>query len=131
MKKLIFLFVVQMLTNISLSQTESIAIGEIDPGTLIISSKQGSLTNIVILEMNKLGVYQVLDRYDMKYLMKRDSIDMGECYSKICLTELGKHLKVDKMLTGNIQLLGDNILVSFRMIDVASGKIEKPRPMNS
>lgn len=128
MKKIIFFLATVLIVNNGRAQSgalKSIAIGEIDSGVHYIGGEQVSLSNIVLLEMDKLALFEVLDRYDMKYLMKRDSIDIWECYSRICLTDLGKKLQVDKMLTGSIQLLGENILVNFKMIDVKTGSIEK------
>jgi len=128
MKNLTFLFTALLLCNFSFAQVSSrtsLAIGEIDEGGIFIKNNQNSLSTIVMLEMNKLNIYEVLDQYDMKFLAQRDSIDMKKCYSRICLTEIGKQLNVDKMLTGNIQLVGDNINVNFRLLDVATGTIEK------
>lgn len=130
MKKITFALLCTVLLNcnISFGQTpsrSSIAIGEVDANGIFLNSKQSSLSTIVMLEMNKLNIYEVLDQYDLKYLADRDSIDMKKCYSRICLTEIGKRLKVDKMLTGNIQLVGDNINVNFRLLDVKTGTIEK------
>jgi hypothetical protein len=107
------------------STRTTMAIGDIDAKDIFIGSKLSALPELVILEMNKIDKYDLLDQYDLRFLAKRDSIEIKNCYSKICLAEIGKQLHVDKMLSGSILLIGDNITVTFRLLDVATGTIDK------
>ncbi|MEX1190295.1 MAG: hypothetical protein WED33_13630 [Bacteroidia bacterium] len=129
MKRINFYFIaVIMLIHVnafSQSSRITMAIGDIDANEVFIDNKHRALPEMVILEMNKINKFELLDQYDMRYLAMRDSIEIKKCFSKICLTEIGKQLKVDKMLTGTILRIGDNITVTFRMLDVASGTIDK------
>lgn len=72
-------------------------------------------------ELMRVDQHEVMDRYDIEYISKRDSISLGGCFSKICLGEIGQRLKVDAMLTGSISQLGDNINITIRVLDVKTG----------
>jgi len=81
--------------------------------------------NLVRLELEKANVYNVLDKYDVAYIIEKEELDISNCYGKICLLEAAKSLKVHKMLTGNIEQFGDKIIISLRLIDVESALVEK------
>lgn len=81
--------------------------------------------NLVRVEFEKTGAYRVLDRYDLEYLVEKNGIQVEKCYGALCLSEVGKTLGVDKILSGTVELAGDMILVQFRLIDVQQGKIER------
>lgn len=81
--------------------------------------------SIVRIELEKFGMYQVMDVYDVNYVVEKNKINISNCYGKMCLVEVGKIIKSDKMFTGSVEHIGKNIVVTFRLIDVNSGTIEK------
>jgi hypothetical protein len=83
------------------------------------------LGNIVRLEMDKLDQFQVMDKYDVIYLIEKNNLKIDNCYGKICLLEIGKLIKSDKMLTGSVERIGKTIIVTMRLIDVKTETIEK------
>lgn len=80
--------------------------------------------NLVRLELEKLDTFDVMDRYDVTYLVQKNGLQINNCYGKICLVELGKQLGADKMLTGSIEVYGDAIIYTMRFIDVKTEVIE-------
>jgi hypothetical protein len=80
--------------------------------------------NLVRLELEKLDTFDVMDRYDVSYLVTKNNLQITNCYGKICLVELGKQLGADKMLTGSIEVYGDAIIYTMRWIDVKTESIE-------
>lgn len=79
----------------------------------------------VINELIRVGQFEVMDRYDIEYIAKRDTLQASGCFSKMCLVEFGQKLQVDKMFSGSIQQLGDKLNVTLRLLDVPSGTFEK------
>ena len=75
------------------------------------------------LELDKLNLFEVMDRYDMEYLIEKNNITIERCYGKICLTEVGGLLETDNMLTGSIERLGEKIVISARLIDVKKAAV--------
>lgn len=96
-----------------------------------IQNKQYSLLlpdeagNILRIEMEKLNIYEILDRYDAEYMIKQKKIVVENCYGKLCLTEVGKSLGVEKMLSGTLENINGVIYYSLRLVDVNTSTIEK------
>jgi PBP1b-binding outer membrane lipoprotein LpoB len=82
-------------------------------------------TNIARNELEKLGKYEILDKYDMEYALKKDNMTITDCFGRQCLLEAGRRLKADKMLTGSIELYGNSITLNLRLLDVTSGTIRE------
>ena len=100
------------------------AIVSIDSRTGIAQDAQ-TITSMVYVELEKTGIYTVMDRYEVAKVIAKNNISPDNCYDKTCLVETGKLLGVNKMLSGSVELLGDKIVITLRLIDVASGTIEK------
>ncbi|MFH0866301.1 MAG: hypothetical protein V1904_08900 [Bacteroidota bacterium] len=80
--------------------------------------------NLLRSEIEKLDTFDVIDRFDMDYLIKQKSLN-ADCNSKLCLIEIGKVINADKMFSGSMELIGQQIVVTLHLIDVQEGKIEK------
>lgn len=123
------LFIASLLLQLfSFAQTASrpsIAVGDIDANEVYFANAQQTISDIIRMELNQMNNFELLDRYDMAFLAKRDSIKVSGCYSKICLIEIGQKLKVDKIMTGSVMTIGNSINVNLRLLDVNSEKIEK------
>jgi hypothetical protein len=125
---LMFLFVMLLSTRESHAQPKaSIAVISMDTKDLLFDSK--TITSMVQLELEKASVYEVLDRYDVADLVKKNQIDPQMSFGKNSLVETGKLLKADKMLSGSIEKFGDKLIVILRLIDVVSASIEKTSVM--
>ena len=101
----------------------SIAVLNIDSKGVVNDAQE--MGYLVRLELEKTDKYSVLDKYEVNDVLKANKIDINTCYSKSCLTEVGKLLKADKMLSGSVERLGEKIVISLRLIDVATGTVEK------
>lgn len=85
--------------------------------------------NITRIELEKLDTFDVMDRYDVAYVIDKNKLNITNCYGKLCLLEIGSTIKTDFMLTGSAELYGQTLVVTFRLIDVAKGSIEKTTVM--
>lgn len=101
----------------------TIAVLNIDSKGVINTSEE--MGYLVRLELEKTEVYSVMDKYEVNEVVKANKIDLNNCYSKSCLVNAGSLLKVDKMLSGSIERFEEKVIVSLRVIDVATGVIEK------
>ncbi|MEM6963206.1 MAG: hypothetical protein AAF573_00485 [Bacteroidota bacterium] len=104
-----------------------IAVLNIDSRGLTLDPAQ--LGNITRTELSKLQRYQVMDRYDVDYVIEKNEFSIEKCYGRICMVEAGKILKTDKMLTGSAEVLGETITITLRLIDVGTETIEKTQVM--
>ncbi len=85
--------------------------------------------NITRVELDKTGVYEVMDKYDVQYLVDKHELNIDNCYGKLCLLEIGKILKTDKILAGSVELYGESVVVTFRIIDMGTEQVEKTQVM--
>ncbi len=121
------LFFMLILCSIKLKAADltQMAFIEIDARTSKINSFEYPLNSLVRVELEKSKKYQLLDKYDIEYLVGRDSLQVKNCYSRLCLSSLGKKLKVEKMFTGTIETLANKIIITYKILDVESGNFEK------
>lgn len=84
-----------------------------------------AIGNIVRLEIEKTKVYNVIDIFDIKDVLKKNNVDMNACFGKSCVLEAGKLLNADKMALGSVERFGENIAVTLKVLDVKTGEIEK------
>lgn len=117
------LFIAQSVEAQGLSDKPVVAVLNIDSQGFSLEPSQ--LGNITRTELTKLDMYQVMDRYDVDYIMDKSGFEVDRCYGKICMVEAGKVLKADKMLTGSVEVLGETIVITTRLIDVRTASIEK------
>jgi hypothetical protein len=90
-----------------------------------IDIKPEAMGNLVRIELEKLGSYEVIDRYDIKYISEQSQIKLDNCFGKTCMLEIGEKLKAEKVISGSVELFGDQIVFTLRMADVKSGRMEK------
>lgn len=106
-----------------ITQKQVLAIADFDTRGYTMNQQQA--LQFISAEMIRINLYEVMDKYDVEFIAKRDTLQLAGCYAKACLTETGKKLKADKMLTGSISQVGDKLIVSLRMLDVKSSVFEK------
>ncbi len=90
-----------------------------------IKSDPYQMGNLVRMELEKLDTFEVMDRYDVAYMVDKNKLSVNNCYGKLCLTEIGETIKSDKMLSGSIEQYPKSIIYTLRLIDVKTKTIEK------
>jgi hypothetical protein len=113
-------------TNKSLAQVQKrtvVAVLHADVQGLYETPEQAG--NMLRMELEKLETMEVIDKYDVFYLLKQSGIEVKGCYGKLCLIEAGKAVKAEKMLMGGIERYGNSIMVTLRLFDVEKGNMEK------
>lgn len=119
MKKLLLILVLTFTLNVSFGQ--SIAVSMIN--TYKVKADPSTASAFVRLELIKLGKYSVLDRFDMAEVSDPEKYD--ECFAKTCLTEYGRLLKVDYLVSGSIDKISNKIVVSLKLLDIKTGELIK------
>lgn len=84
-----------------------------------------SPTDLIRIELEKKKMYQVLDRYDMEYLLNQQKLESPGCMSRFCLEDVGKKINVDRILVGNLSLINDRISISLKIFNPSTGQFEK------
>lgn len=84
-----------------------------------------SIGNMVRLELEKTNLYNVMDIYDINDILKRNNIDIKNCFGKSCVIAAGKLLEAEKMILGNVERMGEKIAITLKVVDVNNAEIEK------
>lgn len=122
---LFLLLVVFGKVNAQVDSLNKISLAVLSMDTKDVPMTAEAAGNMLRIEMEKLNQYEILDRYDVKYVTQKKQLDITNCYGKLCLVEIGKELDVTKMLSGTIEKINGTIYISLRLIDIPSNKIEK------
>jgi TolB-like protein len=114
------------ITNIVQAQTPkrpTITVLNIDSKGIPMDAQQ--LGNLSRIELEKLDTFDVTDRYDVIYLVEKNQLNIANCYGKLCLVEVGKTINTEYMFTGNVELYGNTIIVTIRLINIKTESVEK------
>lgn len=103
----------------------SLTVLSIDVDNLMPTLTASQMGNLVRIELEKLDTFEVMDRYDVAYMVQKNKLSITNCYGKLCLTEIGETIHSDKMLSGSIEKFPKSIIYTLRLIDVKSKTIEK------
>lgn len=123
---LLILFIsLSVFTKAQVKSKEKATVSVLNIDTKSLEMSPVEMGNMVRIELEKLDTFQVMDRYDVAYVVEKNKLNISNCYGKICLVEVGSTIHSDKMFTGSVELIGQTIIVTFRLIDVKSGSIEK------
>jgi hypothetical protein len=116
-----------LLSNSVLAQTEKIkpTLTVLNIDTKGVPFDPTQMGNLVRIEIEKLDKFDVTDRYDVAYLIEKNKLNINNCYGKMCLMEIGGIIKTDYMFTGSVELYGETIVMTYRLINLSLGSIEK------
>lgn len=117
MKKIILgIMMMGALTVAGQVQRSKVTVINIDTKGIALDPIQ--MGSLVRTELDKLDTFEVMDKYDVNYVIEKNKLNTTNCFGKICLIEAGKAIEADQMLTGSVELLSKTIVVTLKMIDV-------------
>jgi hypothetical protein len=103
------------------SQTIAVA----NPNVTSLSVKAESAARMMRLELIKLNKYKVYDEFDMADVIKSNPEYSKDCFGQNCLVKLGNSLNTDYVMCGSLDLLGNKIAITLKIIDVKNKTIYK------
>lgn len=84
-----------------------------------------SLSDLLRKEFEMVDRFQVLDRFDMDYILTQNKIDYQNCLSRFCLEVISQKVAIDKLVVANTKILDGKISVTIKIFDKASKQFEK------
>jgi hypothetical protein len=99
-----------------------LAIAGVDSKGII--NTPSDLITLTRIEMDKLNIYETIDKYDQNDVFAKNNIQQEGCVGKSCMLEAGKALGAQKVLAGSVERIAEKIIISYRILDVASASIE-------
>ena len=119
----VLLVIASVMSTVAQNVRPTITVLNIDTKGLSLDPQQ--MGNLVRIELEKLDTFDVTDRYDVAYLIDKNKLNITNCYGKLCLLEVGTTIKTDYMYTGSVELYGQTIISTFRLINVKNGTVER------
>lgn len=85
-----------------------------------------SATTLVASEINKLEVFKVISREDIRNMLsfEKDKQNLGCEADQACLAEIGGALGVEYIVAGSLAKIGDTFLLSLTLNDVKKATVE-------
>lgn len=84
-----------------------------------------TLSECLRTELFNTGQYDVINRENMKEILQEQKFQMaGLCDNMGCIVQVGKVLGVKKMFTGSLGKLGKKYVLTLKIVDVQSAKID-------
>ena len=124
MVKNITIVLLLLIQLISAQQLPSIAVLDLDAKG-VAKDEASVLTDKLRGELFQTDRFQVIERSVMHEVLKEQGFQQAGCTSNECAVEAGQLIGVQYMVAGSIGRIEKTYLISIRLIDVATGKIEK------
>lgn len=131
MKRLLYsgLMGLCFLTTLTVAQDSSktnIAVLDLEPRGGLSAEEVMSISDRLRGELINTGLYTVVERGQMDAILKEQGFQQtGACSEASCIVEVGQLLAVYKMVGGSIGKVGKAYSINLKIIDVATGKIER------
>jgi len=117
------------LTTLTVAQDSSktnIAVLDLEPRGGLSAEEVMSISDRLRGELINTGLYTVVERGQMDAILKEQGFQRtGACSEASCIVEVGQLLAVYKMVGGSIGKVGKAYSINLKIIDVATGKIER------
>lgn len=133
LKRRICLFVASSCIALAVSAqvpaAQRVKVGVVQIDSNVPECKNEQMGSLVRLELQKLDSFNVMDKYEITTLLQKANLKAEGCFGRLCVVEMGKALGAQKMITGSIEHIGDQLVYTLQYVDVATEAVERTRVM--
>ncbi|MFC1670495.1 CsgG/HfaB family protein [Spirochaetota bacterium] len=124
MKKILLLLInLFLISSLSAKGKMRTAILNLKP-TGVSKVEAEAVTNFLISNLINYGKLTIIERSQIKDILKEQNFHKTRCTETVCAVKVGKLLSVRKIVIGEVTRLGKAIYVTIRIIDVEKGIAE-------
>ena len=87
------------------------------PETLASTSR-----NMIETALIKTNKYMVLSYTDVEEILEAQAFSLSGCTDESCAIEIGELLAADNIVVGDLSAVGENMVLSMRLVNVSSGQ---------
>jgi hypothetical protein len=80
-----------------------------------------AVTNLIRSEMIDTGLFTIVERSEMKEILKEQGFQQTGCTDQSCAVQLGKLLSANKILVGEVTGVGKGFIITVGIVDVEKG----------
>jgi len=133
MRMVLLVFLISITAPAAMSQENklqekklNIAVMEFEPRGGISKEDAASLSDAFQGKIIETGEFIVVDRNRIKSILQEQGFQQSEACSGVeCIVEVGKILRVEKMIAGTIGKVGKIFTINVQVIDIATAQIEQ------
>jgi formylglycine-generating enzyme required for sulfatase activity len=104
------------------AEKTTIAVLELEPKG-VQNNEASVISDWVREELFNSGKYKVVERTQMKDVLKEWGFQQAICNESECIIRAGNILGVEQMVAGSVQKIGNLLSLSIRIVDVKTGEI--------
>jgi len=103
------------------SKGQTLAVSQFDPQN-VSAGDAAVISDMFRTEVIKQNAFDVIEKSNMDKILSEQAFQQTGCTSQECAVKLGKLLNVKYMVVGSFGKLLDQYVLSFRVVDIESGK---------
>lgn len=118
----IFIFIAFFIPLLGADKTR-VAVMDFEPQQGVDPSLALTASEVFSAELVKYQRFDVIDRKNMDKIMSEQAFQNSGCTDQSCAVELGNMLNVEKMILGNISQIGEQYVITIRLVDVELSQV--------
>ena len=80
-----------------------------------------AISDIIRTEFTNIGNFTVVERAQMRQILKEHELQMTGCTDSECAVKFGKILSARRIVVGEVNSIGSSVLITIRYVDVEKG----------
>ena len=105
------------------AQSTKVAVLDLDGGTYY-KDYASTVTGIIISELSSDKKIELVERTQLKKVLDEHGLMMSGVVNPEQAVELGKFIALNKLITGTLGPLGNQFVITIRMIDIETAKVD-------
>jgi len=122
LKALILLVITLFFSGLH-AQAVKVAVTDLDGGKHY-KDYASTVTGIIISELSANSKIELIERSQLKKILDEHGLQMTGLVNPEQAVELGKFIAINKLITGTLGPLGNQFVITVRMIDIETAKVD-------
>jgi hypothetical protein len=121
--KALIIFVILFCSTLLYAQAVKVAVTDFD-GEKHYKDYASTVTGIIISELSADSKIELIERSQLKKILDEHGLQMTGLVNPEQAVEIGKFIAINKLIAGTIGPLGNQFVITVRMIDIETAKID-------
>lgn len=122
MRKTVFIFTIFISSILCLQAQPSIAVIDFDSGNYCTVQRAAIMTDLFRNELIRSGRADIVDRKNIDKIIAEMKFQMSDWVNPAKIKQIGQMIGADYLMTGNFDVLGNNIYLVVQMLDIETAR---------
>jgi len=119
----LIIFAIMLCSTLLYAQSVKVAVTDLDGGTYY-KDYALTVTQIIISELSADSKIELVERSQLKKILDEHGLQMTGLVDPEKAVEMGKFIAINKLIAGTIGPLGNQFVITVRMIDIETAKVD-------